>query len=197
MAPESPKRIVLVVMGVSGSGKSTIAASVAAALGLHFVEGDALHSAASVARMRAGVPLTDGDRWPWLDRIGAYLADAERWPPGVVAACSALKRSYRDRIRAAAPGVSFAFLDGAASVIEARMAMRIGHYMPASLLASQLQTLERPAADERDVMTVAIDQPASDIVAIVAGAAVARADREQPVRSRQSTAPPDDPASRR
>jgi gluconokinase len=173
MAPESPKRIVLVVMGVSGSGKSTIASSVAATLGLHFVEGDALHSQASVERMRAGIPLTDGDRWPWLDRIGACLADADRWPRGVVAACSALKHSYRDRIRAAAPGVMFAFLDGIAGVIEARMATRTGHYMPASLLASQLQTLERPAADERDVMTVAIDQPASDIAAIVARGAAA------------------------
>jgi gluconokinase len=174
MAPGSPKRIVLVVMGVSGSGKSTIAMAVAAALGLHFVEGDDLHSQASVASMRAGIPLTDGDRWPWLDRIGASLADVDRWPRGVVAACSALKRSYRDRIRAAAPGAVFAFLDGPASVIEARMAVRTDHYMPASLLASQLRTLERPAADERDVMVVAIDQPASDIAAIVArGAGVA------------------------
>jgi gluconokinase len=173
MAPESPKRIVLVVMGVSGSGKSTIAASVAATLGAHFVEGDALHSQASVERMRAGTPLTDADRWPWLDRIGACLADVDRWPRGVVAACSALKRSYRDRIRVAAPGVGFAFLDGPASIIEERMATRLGHYMPASLLASQLQTLERPAADERDVLVVAIDRPASDIAAIVARGAAA------------------------
>jgi len=159
-----PGRIAVVVMGVSGSGKSTVAAGIAAALGLVFIDGDGLHSPTSVARMRAGIALTDDDRWPWLDRIGACLADAASAPRGVAIACSALKRSYRDRIRAAAPGARFVFLDGPAALIEARMAARTGHYMPATLLASQLQTLERPGADEADVVRVAIDFPADEIV---------------------------------
>lgn len=114
--------------------------------------------------MQSGVPLTDDDRWPWLDRIGAELADAVRSPAGVVVACSALKRAYRDRIRAAAPAVRFVFLDGPRKAIEARMAKRSGHYMPTSLLASQLATLERPGPDERDVISLSIEPPAADVV---------------------------------
>ena len=158
-------RLTVVVMGVSGSGKSTVAAGIAAALGLHFIDGDGLHAPESVARMQAGIALTDADRWPWLDRIGARLADAAQWPPGVAIACSALKRAYRDRIRAAAPGVRFVFLDGPAALIEARMAGRSGHYMPSTLLASQLQTLERPGAEEGDVLRLAIELPTREIVA--------------------------------
>ena len=109
-----PKRIALVVMGVSGSGKSTVAAGIAEALGLGFIDGDGLHSPESVARMQAGTPLTDDDRWPWLARIAANLADEVQWPAGLVIACSALRRVYRDRIRAGAPGVRFVFLDGPA-----------------------------------------------------------------------------------
>ena len=139
-------------MGVSGSGKSTVGAGIADALGLGFVDGDSLHSPESVARMAAGQALRDEDRWPWLDRIGARLADAATSPGGLVIACSALKRSYRDRIRAAAPGVRFVFLDGSADVIAARMAARSGHYMPAALLASQLHTLEPPGDDELDAL---------------------------------------------
>ena len=107
--PAARERLALVVMGVSGSGKSTVGAAVAAALALHFIDGDSLHAPASVAKMQAGTPLDDDDRWPWLDRIGAALSDATRWPGGVIVACSALKRSYRDRIRAAAPGVASSF----------------------------------------------------------------------------------------
>jgi len=151
-------------MGVSGSGKSTVAAGIAAALGLAFIDGDGLHAPASVARMRAGIALADDDRWPWLDRIGACLCDAEASPRGVAIACSALKRAYRDRIRAAAPGVRFVFLDGPAALIETRMAARTGHYMPGTLLASQLQTLEPPGADEGDVVRIAIELPADEIV---------------------------------
>jgi gluconokinase len=162
MSQASSRRVV--VMGVSGSGKSTIGAEIAAALALRFVDGDSLHSAANVARMQSGVPLTDDDRWPWLDRIGAELADAARSPAGVVVACSALRRAYRDRIRAAAPGVRFVFLDGAQSTIEARMATRSGHYMPTSLLASQFATLERPGRGERGVVTLSIERPVADVV---------------------------------
>jgi carbohydrate kinase (thermoresistant glucokinase family) len=151
-------------MGVSGSGKSTIGAAIADALAVRFVDGDSLHSPASVERMQSGIPLTDDDRWPWLDRIGAELADAVRSPAGVVIACSALKRAYRDRIRAAAPAVRFVFLEGSRETIEARMATRSGHYMPTSLLASQLATLERPNRDERDVVTLSIESPVADVV---------------------------------
>jgi gluconokinase len=160
----SGARLAVIVMGVSGCGKSTVAAGIAGRLGLHFVDGDGLHPEANVARMRAGIPLEDADRWPWLDRIGACLADAERWPRGLAVACSALRRIYRDRLRAAAPGVRFVFLDGAPEVIAGRMAQRSGHYMPPTLLASQLRTLERPGPDERDVQRVAIDAPAATVI---------------------------------
>ena len=143
-------RISVVVMGVSGCGKSTVAQQLALALGLDFVDGDDLHSISNVAKMRDGTPLTDADRWPWLDRVGQRLADVQQSPAGVAMACSALRRSYRDRIRAATPGVRFVLLDGSAALIEARLAQRTGHYMPADLLASQFAALERPAADEAD-----------------------------------------------
>ena len=151
-------------MGVSGSGKSTVGAGIADALGLRFVDGDALHSPENVARMAAGSALRDEDRWPWLDRIGACLADARSAPGGVAIACSALKRSYRDRIRAAAPGVRFVFLDGPAELIAARMAGRSDHYMPPTLLASQLRTLEPPGDDEADALRFDIAVPAAEIV---------------------------------
>ncbi|MDQ2926705.1 MAG: gluconokinase [Pseudomonadota bacterium] len=163
-APVAPPRIAVVVMGVSGSGKSTIGAGIAESLGLHFIDGDALHSPESVAKMQAGTPLQDDDRWPWLDRIGACLADSTRWPRGVVIACSALKRAYRDRIRAAAPGVRFVFLDGTEALIHSRLAGRSGHYMPSALLASQLRTLEVPSADEGDVQRLGVELAANDIV---------------------------------
>jgi gluconokinase len=154
------ERIALVVMGVSGSGKSTVAAGIAEALGLGFIDGDGLHSPESVALMQAGTPLTDADRWP--------VARTHRRSPrrrGAVAgrlviACSALRRAYRDRIRAGAPGVRFVFLDGPAELIRERMAGRSGHYMPESLLASQLATLEPPGADEPDAQRLEIARPA-------------------------------------
>ena len=164
------RRLAVVVMGVSGSGKSTVAAGIADALGLHFIDGDGLHPAANVARMQAGTPLRDEDRWPWLDRIGACLADTAQWPQGVAIACSALKRIYRDRIRAAAPGVRFVFLNGPAELIGARMAGRVGHYMPAALLESQLKTLEPPGVDEFDAMRIDIELPVDEVIAIAVGA---------------------------
>ena len=158
------RRIAVVVMGVSGSGKSTVGAGIAEALGLHFIDGDSLHSPDSVAKMQAGTPLQDDDRWPWLDRIGACLADQARWPQGVAIACSALRRAYRDRVRAAAPGARFVFLDGSEALIRSRMASRRGHYMPSTLLASQLRTLEAPGADEADVQRVSVELAASEVV---------------------------------
>ncbi|HEY4152825.1 MAG TPA: gluconokinase, partial [Pseudolysinimonas sp.] len=133
----------IVVMGVSGSGKTTVGAALADALGVRFVDGDALHPAANVAKMAAGIPLEDADRAPWLDAIGAVLASGP-----VVVACSALKRTYRDRLRAAAPMLELVFLDGSRELLASRMTARPGHFMPASLLDSQLATLERPTPDE-------------------------------------------------
>ena len=141
----------LVIMGVSGCGKSSVGAGLAARLGLNYRDGDDLHPLENVAKMRAGMPLTDGDRWPWLDRVGeVLLADAP-----VIVGCSALKRAYRDRIRTAAGGpVTFVHLAGSQEVIAARMALRQGHYMPLSLLDSQFAALEPPAAEE--AITVSI-----------------------------------------
>ena len=150
----------VVIMGVSGCGKSSVGARLAARLGLNYRDGDDLHPPENVAKMRAGMPLTDGDRWPWLDRVGqVLLAEAP-----VIVGCSALKRAYRDRIRTAAGGpVTFVHLAGSQEVIAARMALRQGHYMPLSLLDSQFAALEPPAAEE--AITVSIDQPLEAIVA--------------------------------
>lgn len=146
--PLSGTPLAIVVMGVSGCGKSTVGAALAAALGVAFVEGDSFHPPENVARMAAGIPLTDDDRAGWLralaDRIAASVAASQ----GVVVSCSALKRSYRDVLRSGAPDLRFVWLDLPRAELEARMARRTGHYMPASLLASQLATLEPPSADE-------------------------------------------------
>ncbi len=152
----------VVVMGVAGCGKSTVAQALADRLGLPMIEGDALHPPANIAAMSAGRPLTDVDRWPWLDAVGGALAAA---PGGAVATCSALKRRYRDRLRAAAGDVTFVHLAGDRDLIAARMASREGHFMPLSLLDSQFAALEPPAADER---AVAVDIAAPPDVALAA-----------------------------
>jgi len=153
----------LIVMGVSGCGKSTMASALGERLGLDMVDGDDLHLPESVAKMRSGIALQDADRWPWLDRIGHYLAQAQE--PGRVVACSALKRVYRDRIREQAGDVCFVFLDGDFDLIEQRMRQRVGHYMQPGLLDSQFRTLEKPQADERDVIRLHITEPVQDMVA--------------------------------
>jgi carbohydrate kinase (thermoresistant glucokinase family) len=153
----------LIVMGVSGCGKSTMATALGERLDLEIVDGDDLHLPESVAKMRAGIALQDADRWPWLDRIGDYLAHAET--PGRVVACSALKRIYRDRIREQAGDVCFVFLDGDFELIDQRMRQRVGHYMQAGLLDSQFRTLEKPQADETDVIHLPITEPVQDMVA--------------------------------
>ena len=135
----------LLVMGVSGSGKSTIGARLAEALALPFGDADAFHPPENVQKMSAGTPLTDADRWPWLDALGAWLA-AQR--AGGVIACSALKRAYRDRLRTAVPGLRILHLSGGADIITQRQRARQDHFMPPSLMASQFATLESPAADE-------------------------------------------------
>jgi carbohydrate kinase (thermoresistant glucokinase family) len=133
-------------MGVSGSGKSTIGAALAERLGIPFVDGDALHPLTNVERMAAGLPLRDEDRWPWLAAVGARLAEGD-----VVVACSALKRSYRDAILAEAPDARFIHLTGSHELLDERMQRRTDHFMPPSLLESQLAALEPLAADEAGV----------------------------------------------
>lgn len=144
-------------MGVSGCGKTTVGQAFAAAIDARFVDGDDLHPPANVAKMSAGLPLTDADRWPWLTRVGAVLTG------NVVVGCSALKRVYRDRIRAGAGPVRFLHLAGSCGVIAARMAART-HFMPLGLLDSQFAALEPLGLDE-DGVTVDIDQPLAAIVA--------------------------------
>ncbi|WP_458242833.1 gluconokinase [Streptomyces sp. MAI_2237] len=143
---------VVVVMGVAGTGKTTIGPLLAARLGVPYAEGDDFHPQANIAKMSAGVPLGDDDRWPWLDAIGAWAHG--RAGLGGVVSCSALKRSYRDRLRAAAPGVVFVHLAGDRALIEERMSHRQGHFMPTALLDSQFATLQ-PL--ERDEAGVAVD----------------------------------------
>jgi gluconokinase len=133
-------------MGVSGSGKTAVGTALAARLGASFVDADSLHPTANVQKMAAGIPLTDEDRWPWLRLVGAELLAPH--DEGIVVACSALKRAYRDAIRAAAPSTEFILLSADPSVLEKRLVQRPGHFMPASLLASQLETLEPLEADE-------------------------------------------------
>jgi gluconokinase len=140
---------VIVVMGVAGTGKTTIGPLVAEALGVPYAEGDDFHPPANIAKMSAGIPLDDADRGPWLDAIGAWAH--ERAGHGGVVSCSALKRGYRDRLRAAAPDVVFLHLTGDRALIERRMGERQGHFMPTALLDSQFATLEPLGADERGV----------------------------------------------
>lgn len=154
----------IVVMGVSGCGKSTVGRALAQTLGLPFVEGDELHPPRNVALMAAGTPLTDADRGDWLQALSAVLAQAAGSGQGVVVSCSALKRSYRDVLRSGAPGLRLVFLHGTPELLSRRMHLRRGHYMPASLLDSQLQTLEPPAADEQAV-ALDIGMPAPALVA--------------------------------
>ena len=134
-----------VVMGVASCGKTSVAELLAEKLSAHFVEGDRLHPAKNVAKMSAGNPLTDEDRWPWLAAVGASLAGRE----GAVGSCSALKRIYREAIaKAAHRKVYFIFLSGPRELLQERISARQGHFMPPSLLDSQLRTLEEPTADE-------------------------------------------------
>ena len=151
-----PRRVAVVVMGVSGAGKTTVGKRLAERLGAEFIDGDDLHTPEARAKMGAGHALDDADRWPWLDRIGAALADPAA-PRGRVVASSALKRAYRDRLRAGAgPSLRFVYLDADPDLMRARVANRRGHYMPASLVDSQFAALEPPVG-EKDVVTMAAD----------------------------------------
>jgi len=143
---QAPCRVV--VMGVSGCGKSTLGHLLAARLGILFVEGDELHSRANVEKMAAGQALTDTDRSEWLQSLAGILGQAFSQDSGVIVACSALKKMYRDRLRQGARDVLFVHLQGAPSILTERMKQRPNHYMPASLLESQLAILESPQSDE-------------------------------------------------
>jgi carbohydrate kinase (thermoresistant glucokinase family) len=150
-------------MGVAGSGKSSIGPLLAEGLGTPFLDADTLHSEANVAKMSAGTPLTDDDRWPWLARVGRALGNSRG--PGLVVACSALRRTHRQAIREHARSVAFVHLAGSAATLASRLSKRSGHFMPVSLLDSQLDALEPLAADEAGV-TVDIERSMEDIVRV-------------------------------
>jgi gluconokinase len=141
-----------VVMGVSGAGKSEIGARLAAALGVRFLEGDSFHPPQNVAKMSAGIPLNDEDRAGWLQALQNEISAARHCGEGLVLSCSSLKRRYRDLLRAGDPELRFAHLSGERAILEQRMRTRPGHYMPASLLDSQLRDLEPLQADESGLL---------------------------------------------
>lgn len=155
-------------MGVSGSGKTTIGAAFANALHVVFVDGDAYHTTENVRRMAGGMSLTDDNRLQWLFALAARIHEAKQAGTGLVLACSALKRSYRDILRAEAPELHFIFLRGPRPLLAARLEARHGHFMPPSLLDSQLATLEEPAADERAWVCDISETPDRIVVALTA-----------------------------
>jgi len=175
--------LVVVVMGVSGCGKSTIGPRLAAALGGDYAEGDTFHPSVNVAKMKSGQPLDDADRQPWLEAMAAALRDWSREDQPTVLSCSALKRKYRDILRSGSSELRFVHLVGEKGLIAARLAARKAHFMPATLLDSQFATLEPPGPDE--AITVSIDQPPDAIVA----EAVKRLITSPAMRERSTGAP--------
>ena len=161
-----PQQPVLVIMGVSGSGKSTVAGILAGQLGWDLEEGDDLHPAANVAKMAEGFPLTDEDRWPWLDLVAGWINDHTRaGVPGIIT-CSALKRIYRDRMRG--DNVVFVHLAGSKETISRRLTARLDHFMPSTLLDSQISTLEPPGPDENTLVIDLGRSPAEEAAEIIA-----------------------------
>ncbi len=158
---------IVVLMGVASSGKTAVGEIVAKRLGAPFLDGDTYHPPANIAKMSAGTPLTDDDRWPWLQRLGEALHAAATESGVAIGGCSALKRAYRDFLTGAAgEPVVFAFLEGSFELIDARIKARRHHFMPESLLRSQFATLEPPAADE-NAFAVPIDEPPERIADLV------------------------------
>jgi gluconokinase len=158
----------LVVMGVSGAGKSTVAAALAARLGRPMAEGDEFHPPSNVAAMAAGRPLTDADRAPWLAAIRAWITARDQAGESTVVTCSALRRAYRDRLREGPGRVRFVDLDVPRAELAERLAERRGHFMPASLLDSQLDTLEPLAPDEDGVVVAPAGSPEGTVAAVLA-----------------------------
>ena len=168
---EVQSNLIVLVIGVSGSGKSTIAKALAERLGLEFLEGDDFHSPEEIEKMASGHPLTDQDRWPWLERIHAALEAHVATGKGTVVACSGLRKVYRERLVAHIPGARLVYLKGSQELFAARMHKRKNHFMPPSLLESQFATLEEPGVDENPI-TVPVDGPEEDTLkAIEAGLA--------------------------
>ena len=159
-----------VVMGVSGAGKTLIGTRLARSLGIPFVEGDDYHPPDNVARMAAGIPLTDADRLGWLGAIAARIAEARRNDEGLVIACSALKRKYRDLLRVADPALRFIHLAGERPLLAERLLQRRGHFMPSTLLDSQLSTLEAPSPEEHAWVYDIAEAPEAIVSALVARA---------------------------
>jgi gluconokinase len=159
--------MIVIMAGVSGSGKSTIGALLAAQLGWTFEDGDALHPMANIAKMVAGVPLTDADRWPWLTAVGNWMDQQIAAGHSAVVACSALKRSYRDRLTSGRPAVRLVILEVSKAALAARLAARHGHFFPPRLLASQLAELELPGPDEQ-ALVVPVTGPPAEVTADIA-----------------------------
>ncbi len=173
-APQRVTRHALVVMGTAGAGKTLIGTTLAAALAVPCIEGDAFHPPANVAKMASGTPLTDEDRWGWLQTLADRLREARTAGSSVVLTCSALRRRYRDLLRSGDDSVRFIFLAAPPALLQARVAARAGHFMPASLIDSQLATLEPPDADEQAWTIDANATPeaiVTDILARLAGPA--------------------------
>ena len=160
-------KTIALVMGVSGSGKTTVAAMLAGALGVPFLEGDELHPRANVEKMRSGTPLTDEDRWPWLRAIAARIDQWRAAGQAGVVTCSALKRAYRDILIGDRPEVRLVYLKGSRRLIHERMAARHEHFMPVGLLDSQFATLEEPGPDERPIVVDVGGTPEQIVAEIV------------------------------
>jgi gluconokinase len=155
----SSSTITVVVMGVSGSGKTTVAKHLVEAMGWPFAEGDEFHPAANVAKMRSGTPLTDEDRWPWLEAVAHWIGEQESAGRDAIVTCSALKRAYRDALLGGHPSVWFVHVSSSHDALQHRLETRSGHYMPASLLSSQLETLEPLGSDEPGITISAEGSP--------------------------------------
>ena len=160
--------MILIVAGVSGSGKTTVGAMLAGRLGWRFADADDFHPAANIEKMRAGIPLTDEDRWPWLRAIEAWMDERIAAGESAVLGCSALKRSYRDMLLGGRPQAQMIFLDVDPEELARRLAARHGHFFPEKLLGTQLDALDPPQPDEHVISVVEADEPAGTVASIIA-----------------------------